>query len=194
VQWAVGLELFLLIEDPARVFFTTDHPNGAPFTAYPEVFALLMSRELRAEWIATLPPAAMAVTTLPSIRREYSLGEIATMTRAAPARLFGLKDRGHLGAGAVADVAVYSDEADRANMFRAAALVFKDGELVVRDGKIVRHRWGRALTVQPGHDRAIDRRLKDYYDERYGLAHDFMQVPAAAIGRPDPFEPVSCAR
>jgi formylmethanofuran dehydrogenase subunit A len=31
VQWAVGLELFLLIEDPSRVFFTTDHPNGAHF-------------------------------------------------------------------------------------------------------------------------------------------------------------------
>ena len=29
VQWAVGLELFLLIDDPWRVFFTTDHPNGA---------------------------------------------------------------------------------------------------------------------------------------------------------------------
>src|SRR5262249_47058300 len=25
VQWAVGLELFLLINDPSRVFFTTDH-------------------------------------------------------------------------------------------------------------------------------------------------------------------------
>ncbi len=48
VQWAVGLELFLLIEDPWRVFFTTDHPNGAPFTAYPELFALLMDRDLRA--------------------------------------------------------------------------------------------------------------------------------------------------
>ncbi len=45
VQWAIGLELFLLIDDPWRVFFTTDHPNGAPFTAYPELFALLMSRE-----------------------------------------------------------------------------------------------------------------------------------------------------
>ena len=67
VQWAIGLELFLLIDDPARVFFTTDHPNGAPFTTYPEIFALLMSRDLRAEWIARLPPAAMAVTTLPSI-------------------------------------------------------------------------------------------------------------------------------
>ena len=56
VQWAVGLELFLLIDDPWRVFFTTDHPNGAPFTAYPDILALLMDRDLRAQWIATLPP------------------------------------------------------------------------------------------------------------------------------------------
>lgn len=193
VQWAAGLELFLLIDDPARVFFTTDHPNGAPFTTYPEIFALLMSRDLRAEWIARLPPAAMELTTLPSIRREYSLGEIAAMTRAAPARLFGLKDRGHLGSGTVADVAVYSDNADRARMFAAAALVFKDGKLVVRDGKVTREHWGRALTVRPGFDSNIDRRLRDYYGERYGLAHDFMKVPEPAIGRPEPFERVPCA-
>ncbi len=109
VQWAIGLELFLLIEDPWRVFFTTDHPNGAPFTTYPEIFALLMSRDLRAQWIADLPPAAIKVTTLPSITREYSLTEIATMTRAAPAKLLGLADRGHLDTGAIADVAVYED-------------------------------------------------------------------------------------
>jgi formylmethanofuran dehydrogenase subunit A len=126
VQWCVGLELFLLIDDPARVFFTTDHPNGAPFTTYPEIFALLMDRDLRAQWIATLPRAAVAMTTLASIKREYSLNEIVTMTRAAPARLLGLRDRGHLGVGAVADIAVYASEADRAKMFRAAALVFKD--------------------------------------------------------------------
>jgi formylmethanofuran dehydrogenase subunit A len=35
VQFAAGLELFLLIDDPWRVFFTTDHQNGAPFTASP---------------------------------------------------------------------------------------------------------------------------------------------------------------
>src|SRR6202008_827298 len=79
VQWCVGLELFLLIDDPSRVFFTTDHPNGAPFTTYPEIFALLMSRDLRAEWMAKLPPAAMEATTLPSIQREYALSEIAVM-------------------------------------------------------------------------------------------------------------------
>jgi formylmethanofuran dehydrogenase subunit A len=191
VQWAVGLELFLLIDDPARVLFTTDHPNGAPFTAYPDILALLMDRELRAEWIATLPPAAMEVTTLPSIRREYSLSEIATMTRSAAAKLLGLADRGHLGPEAIADVAVYRDGPDRAKMFGAAALVFKDGELVVRDGQVIRHRWGRTLAVRPDYDRAIDRRMRDYYASRYGLRPDILRVDETAIGRP--FASVPCA-
>ncbi|MBV9568391.1 MAG: formylmethanofuran dehydrogenase subunit A, partial [Hyphomicrobiales bacterium] len=78
VQWAAGLELFLLIEDPRRVFFTTDHPNGAPFTSYPELFALLMDRNLRAAWLEDMPKSALAMTTLPSITREYTLFEIAT--------------------------------------------------------------------------------------------------------------------
>lgn len=192
LQWAVGLELFLLIEDPWRVFFTTDHPNGAPFTAYPDILALLMSRDLRAQWIDRLPADAMVLTTLPSIGREYTLVEVAAMTRTAPARLLGLKDRGHLGAGAVADIAVYEDDRDRAKMFRAAALVFKDGELVVRDGVVRSGRFGRALTVRPDHDRAIARRMAAYYSERYGLSNELVKVPEHAIGRPNPFELVPC--
>jgi formylmethanofuran dehydrogenase subunit A len=192
VQWAAGLELFLLVQDPSRVFFTTDHPNGAPFTSYPEIFALLMSREERAKWIAGLPAAAMEVSTLPSIRREYTLAEIATMTRAAPARLFGLSDRGHLGDGAVADIAVYDDDADRARMFRAAALVFKNGELVVRNGEVTSCPHGRALAVDSQRGRAIDRRMKAYYEERYGLSDEFLKVPAHALGRNEPFEFVPC--
>ena len=50
------------------------------------------------------------------------------MTRAAPAQLLGLADRGHLGSGAVRRRRGLQAEADRATMFRAAALVFKDGE------------------------------------------------------------------
>jgi formylmethanofuran dehydrogenase subunit A len=192
VQWAVGLELFLLINDPWRVFFTTDHPNGAPFTSYPEIFALLTSRDLRANWISELPAEAMAVTTLPSITREYSLHEIAIMTRAAPAKLLGLTDRGHLGPGAVGDVAVYDNLTDKARMFRAAALVFKDGDLVVRDGQVTHHRFGRALAVTPARDRAIGRRMKDYYEERYGLSDEFVKVPDYALSRPEPFISVPC--
>ena len=192
VQWAVGLELFLLINDPWRVFFTTDHPNGAPFTSYPEIFALLTSRDLRANWISELPAEAMAVTTLPSITREYSLHEIAIMTRAAPAKLLGLTDRGHLGPGAVGDVAVYDNLTDKARMFRAAALVFKDGDLVVRDGQVTHHRFGRALAVTPARDRAIGRRMKNYYEERYGLSDEFVKVPDYALSRPEPFISVPC--
>ncbi|MGN6571982.1 MAG: formylmethanofuran dehydrogenase subunit A [Pseudolabrys sp.] len=192
VQWAAGLELFLLISDPWRVFFTTDHPNGAPFTSYPDLFALLMGRDLRAEWISRLPKEAMEVTTLPAIAREYTWTEIATMTRAAPARLLGLKDRGHLGPGAVADIAVYAPDKDRAAMFRNASLVFKDGTLVVRDGSVVRETFGRTLNVAPDREQAIERRMRDYYRERYGLTPDFMTVAERVLGPRYRFEAVPC--
>jgi len=114
------------------------------------------------------------------------------MTRAAPAKLLGLTDRGHLNPGAVADVAIYENDADRAKMFRAAALVFKDGELVVRGGRVTNYRWGRALTVRPERNRAIDRRMRTYYADRYGLSDEFFKVPEHALGRPEPFELVPC--
>ena len=192
VQWAVGLELFLLISDPWRVFFTTDHPNGAPFTAYPDILALLMDRNLRAEWMSRLPKDALEVTTLSSIAREYSLVDLAIMTRAAPAKLLGLTDRGHLGAGARADVAVYTPNGDKAKMFRKAALVFKNGKLVIRDGVALDPLFGRTLRANPDFESAIKVRMRDYYQERYGLSPDFMTVADAAIDRPEPFEIIPC--
>ncbi len=186
VQFAAGLELFLLLADPWRTFFTTDHPNGAPFTAYPDLFALLMRRDYRAQWLATLPEAALGCTTLASITREYDWNEIAIMTRAAPARLLGLADRGHLAPGARADIAVYRPEPEPAT-FRNARLVFKDGALIARDGMVSEPRQGRVLNVAPGYDAAIDRRLSAWYDETYGIPHTAYDVPADAA-----FEVVPC--
>lgn len=194
IQWAVGMELFLLIDDPYRIFFTTDHPNGAPFTTYPDIFALLMSRERRAEALSRIPQDVLAYTTLPSLTREYSYGEIATMTRAAPAKLFGFKDRGQLGEGSVADVAVYSPNGDFAKMFRRAHLVFKDGDLVVRNGSVSHYRWGKALKVNPEYDKAINRRLGAYYEQNYGVSHNMFAVPANVLPRKDPFKEVACAK
>lgn len=192
VQFAAGLELFLLIDDPWRVFFTTDHPNGAPFTAYPDLFALLMSRDLRAQWLSTLPQEAVATTTLASITREYTWPEIAAMTRAAPARLLGLTDRGHLAPGGRADIAVYRPQVDLAAMVRAPALVFKDGALIVRDGAAQATRFGRVLHTAPGFDRAIDSRLAAFYDDAYGISHAAFDVPAHLPGLSAAFEAVPC--
>jgi formylmethanofuran dehydrogenase subunit A len=194
VQWAAGLELFLLITDPMRVFFSTDHPNGAPYTTYPDLFALIMSREARARWLADLPEGAVDMTTLPSITREYSFYDIAAMTRVAPAKLLGLADRGHLAPGALADVAVYHDDPDRAAMFRFAHLVFKDGDLVIRDGRVTHYRFGRALKVSPNYDRAIDRRIKGYYDDLYGISPELFKVSASVLGRENAFGEVACGR
>ena len=191
VQFAVGLELFLLIEDPWRVFFTTDHPNGAPFTAYPDLFALLMSRDVRARWLEKLPAEALAVTTLRSLRREYSWSEIATMTRAAPARLLGLQDRGHLAPGARADVAIYRPGSDLAETFRRAVRVYKDGDCVVRDGELTHYRFGRALRLAAEPDAAMTRRVSNYYDRRYGLDAELLDVPESSLPR-EPFETVAC--
>jgi formylmethanofuran dehydrogenase subunit A len=190
VQWAAGLELFLLITDPWRLFFTTDHPNGGPFTTYPDLFALLMDRDLRAEWIASLPAEAMAMTTLPALTREYSWPEIAIITRAAPARLLGLADRGHLGPGARADIAVYRPRADKAAMFRDAELVFKDGELIAQAGAMRPPRGGRVLHVEPGYDRAIDRHLKKFHEQAYGVSHAAFDVDPAVLPRAGAFEAV----
>ncbi len=193
VQWAAGLELFLLTNDPMRVFFTTDHPNGAPFTTYPEVFALLMSADKRAQWLSRLPEDVVALTNLPSIKREYTIYEIATMTRAAPRKLYGFEDRGSLGAGSVADVAVYkNDERDRAGMFRNASYVFKDGELVVKDGAVTRYTRGKTLRVKPTYDSSINKRLDGYYDKLYGLPRGIFAVDDDALPAPEAFAEVPC--
>ncbi|MEX6506632.1 formylmethanofuran dehydrogenase subunit A [Jiella sp. M17.18] len=192
LQWAIGLELFLLIEDPTRVFFTTDHPNGAPFTTYPDIFALLMDRGVRQRWLDALPKSVVKMTTLPEIEREYTLKEIATMTRAAPARLLGTPDRGHLGKGAVGDVAVYRPGEDKAQMFGRAAYVLKDGQLVVKDGAVVRRTFGRTLTLRPEPDKAMVKRLDRYFDESYGLPSRWFEVPDHALGRENPFKVMPC--
>jgi formylmethanofuran dehydrogenase subunit A len=73
-------------------------------------------------------------------------------------------------------------------------LVFKNGELVVRDGCVVSERFGKALTVRPERDQAIDRRMRNYFDERFGLAPDLLSVSERAIGGPEPFGLVPCVR
>ncbi len=166
LQWAIGLEIFLLVDDPWRIFLTTDHPNGAPFTSYPHLIRLLMDRSFRNDALARIHPEAAKLSALGGIAREYSLYEIAVMTRAAPARTLGLHDRGHLGVGAAADIAVYERAADWERTFAAPRYVFKGGELVAERGKIVKVVWGDTHAVKPAFDRDIEAELAPYF-ERY---------------------------
>jgi formylmethanofuran dehydrogenase subunit A len=169
LQWAIGLETFLLMEDPWRIFLTTDHPNGAPFYTYPHLIRLLMDRSFRNEMLQKINPDAAAMSIVGSLTREYTLDEIAILTRAGPARSLGLKDRGHLGVGASADITVYQDNADRQAMFATPELVFKNGELIVRDGKVVKVVSGATHVVRPDYDHSIEKPLEDYFSRYHTM-------------------------
>lgn len=169
LQWAIGLELFLLVEDPWRIFLTTDHPNGAPFTTYPHLIQLLMDRDFRNAQLERLHPAARKHTILAELKREYTMEEIATVTRAAPARILGLRDRGHLGVGALGDIVVYREDADREAMFATPRFVFKNGKRIVENGEIVALEKGSTHSVRPDFDTAIESRIARWFDEKVGL-------------------------
>lgn len=181
LQWSIGLEIFLLCDDPWRTFLTTDHPNGAPFTSYPHLIRLLMDKSFRNDMFSKLNLDAQAMSTLTSIDREYSLYEIAIMTRAGAARLVGLHDRGHLGVGAGADITVYTDNPDREKMFSRPDYVFKDGELVVKDGQVVKVTWGHTHTVKPEFDRGIEKDLKQYFDRYHTMSMENFKVSSDEI-------------
>ncbi|MHA2008743.1 MAG: formylmethanofuran dehydrogenase subunit A [Promethearchaeota archaeon] len=143
IQWAIGLELMLLTKNPWQVFMTTDHPNGGPFTSYPQIFRWLMDKKSRDDVLLNMcSKRAADKTQLKDIDRDLTLNEICIMTRAGTAKCLGMNDRGHLGTGAIGDVAIYKlnpkkmDGHSIEKAFSLAAYTIKDGQIVVKDGKI----------------------------------------------------------
>ncbi|MFX0043530.1 MAG: formylmethanofuran dehydrogenase subunit A, partial [Candidatus Hodarchaeota archaeon] len=154
VQWAIGLELLLLIKDPYQIAITTDHPNGAPFTTYPQVFKWLMDRKSRKEMLENISKKASTATTLPDIDREYTINELCVVTRAGNAKILGLKDRGHLGTGGIGDVAIYKLDPEESDghaiekAFSNAAYTIKEGQIVVKDGEIITTPMGSLIRAE----------------------------------------------
>jgi formylmethanofuran dehydrogenase subunit A len=148
---------------------STDHPNGGSFVAYPEIIALLMSRDYRREVLQRLPDFVKERCTLFDLDREYTLNEIAIITRAGPAKMLGLKDKGHLGIGADADITVYTPCRNLRTMFELPRYVFKAGELIVEQGEIRRVPFGATQCVAPEYDSAITTHLKPWFEKHYSM-------------------------
>jgi formylmethanofuran dehydrogenase subunit A len=152
-QWTIGLELALLIRSPWKVFLTTDHPNAAPFTTYPQIIAWLMSQPARERLLMKIHRKARARCVLAALEREYDFAEIAVATRAGTAQALGLTWKGHLGVGADADIAVYAVNPKQIDPSKEYALIqkafartaytIKGGEVVTRKGAVVKPVLGR---------------------------------------------------
>jgi len=154
-MWSIGLELALLVQDPWKIFLTTDHPNAGPFTTYPKIISWLMSRKARERTLKRINKKARAKSLLPSIDREFSLQEVATVTRAGQAKALGLRNKGHLGTGADADVAIYDLNPRKINpsrehrtvrrAFETTAYTIKGGEIVSKGDAIAESVYGRTF-------------------------------------------------
>ncbi|MGB9959904.1 MAG: formylmethanofuran dehydrogenase subunit A [Candidatus Bathyarchaeales archaeon] len=196
-QWSISLELALLIKDPWKIFMTTDHPNAGPFIAYPQVIAWLMSWKAREATLKKINPKARSRSLLPSIDRELSLYEIAIVTRAGQAKALGLGDKGHLGVGADADIAIYNlnpetlgpskDYDAIIKAFKNAAYTIKGGEIVVKDGEVVKHvdgatMWTDVKICEPCEievDAEMQKRFREYWTveyENYPVTEDYLAV------------------
>ena len=190
IQWAVGLELLLLIDDPWRVYLTTDHPNGGGFWRYPEIMRLLMDVEFRKAEVKKLPPETLNRISLPEIDREYSISEMVIVTSAGPARALGLKQKGHLGVGADGDVTIYSEKPDADGvMFTHPRYVLKGGTVVVEEGQIRALAEGRVFLVHPEFDPTIEDYIRPTFQKLYTLSFENYPTEMTRLKHP---ETVAC--
>ncbi len=194
-QWSIGLELALLIKDPWKIYMTTDHPNGGPFTAYPKIIAWLMSRVARKKTMNKISTRARRKSLLPSIDRELGFYEIAIVTRGGQAKALGLEQKGHLGVGADADVALYNVNPEQVDpskkykivrrAFTRAAYTIKDGQIVAKEGRILRNTFGKTFWVDVKTSLPMEinddlrRKFREYWTveyENYSIPDSFLHV------------------
>jgi formylmethanofuran dehydrogenase subunit A len=183
LQWSIGLELALMTKNPWKVFMTTDHPNAGPFTAYPKILAWLASKKARMATFKRLHKKAQKKSLLPSIDRELSLYDIAIVTRSGQAKALDLKEKGHLGVGADADVAIFNlnpEEVDIANKYKTfrrafsnAAYTIKAGKVLVKDGEILQQSDGKTIWLDLQTSKEIEiseeikRKFRQYWTVEY---------------------------
>jgi formylmethanofuran dehydrogenase subunit A len=180
-QWAIGLEWYLMVDDPWRVVMSTDHPNGGSFLAYPQIIRLLMDRTYRQDMLKSAPRQVREQSNLGGLDRQYSLSEIAIITRAGPARILGLKHKGHLGPGADADITIYTPDANQETMFELPRFVIKSGRIIVEQGEIREETYGKTLHVAPDYDREVETDIKRWFEDSYSIQWRNYPVDTASL-------------
>ncbi|MEM2086415.1 MAG: formylmethanofuran dehydrogenase subunit A [Archaeoglobaceae archaeon] len=196
LQWAIGLELGLLV-DSNKIALTTDYPNGGPFTEYPYVMAMLMSKKMREGELSKVNAYVQKATGLGSIEVEKTLYEVINMTRSLPAKILGLENKGHIGIGADADIAIYnlnpletdtSKEFEKVyKTFKSAEYTIKGGEIIVKSGELVKEVYGKTFWVdatKKADIQAVMPDVKEYFNYysvqlgNYGVEERWIKKPA----------------
>jgi formylmethanofuran dehydrogenase subunit A len=149
-----------------------------------------MSRGARERVMRKMNKRARQKSLLSSIDREYTFYEVAIATRAGQARALGLKHKGHLGLGADADIAIYNIDPTSVEpskdyrlirrAFKHAAYTVKGGEIVVKNGEIVKSVDGKTFWVDVETSPSVDKfapGLKQVFEDYYTVQYENYVVP-----------------
>ena len=149
--------------------------------SYPKLIKLLMDKGFRDEEMKRVNQKAMAKTFLGELDREYTLSEIAIITRAGPAKCLGLKNKGHLGIGADADITIYDEQDDKELMFNAPRYVIKSGHAVIADYEFTTDFYGKTLHSTQEYDSTIEDIIRPFFDDYYSIRFDNYAVSDAYL-------------
>ncbi|MHA1453653.1 MAG: amidohydrolase family protein, partial [Promethearchaeota archaeon] len=146
--------------------------------------------------LASINKAATSRTGLSDLDREYTLEEIAWITRAGTAQCLGLTQKGHLGVGADGDVAIYRINPNEKNgkkiedAFSDAAYTIKAGEVVARDGEIVKTFLGNTIysdvtaKIKPDMLDSVIDDVRAVWDSRYSITFGNYAVQDVYVENP----------
>lgn len=122
------------------------------------------------------------------------------MTRSLPARVLGLENKGHLGVGADADIAIYNLnplETDFSNEFekvykalKVSEFTIKGGEIIAKNGELVKEVYGRTFWVDARKNadlEIIKPDLQNYFQyysiqlSNYGVEERWLRKPERVV-------------
>jgi len=119
----------LALSHPRQLAFSTDMPNHGGLGSYPSLFEALMKKE-----------GHRLDESTEGSGRGYALQDLARVTRQIPAEILNLTQKGHLGVGAVGDIAVYdlrNGSKTLSACLNSCAYLMKGGKIVVEGFKMV---------------------------------------------------------
>ena len=135
-----------------------------------------MDYDYRSECASKINKTSYEMSYLRDIKRVYTMNDIAIMTRSEPAKILGLSDRGSLAPGCLADISIYNPNLKYDKMFRKPVYVFKDGNEIVKNGKINNFFKTKTQALNLSYDKNIEKYINKWIGKQYSLNTDDLSV------------------
>ena len=94
---------------------------------------------------------------------------LVTYSHESKSNILGLKDRGSLKPGCIADISIYDPNQNIDEMFRRAKYVFKNGDEVVKNGKVLKHKNTRTIAANIKFEKSIIKNVEIWSNRFYSL-------------------------